>query len=197
MKFKVILVYILFSFCLAGPMLGDSIKWNELQQGDVWIGWSEESNIQWCRSVATLPFPIESVIEILEDKENYPSIFDRVDKVHVFDNDIIHLMLDMPFPFSGRDYIVKYSMNVDGNDISYAFQATSEIDIPIKASYVRLSRAGGEWYLTPTQNNHTKLTYTWNGELLGDFPNWALSRAWKEQGNEVMDWLTIALEQKR
>ena len=39
----------------------------------------------------------------------------------------------------------------------------------------------------------TELIYTWNGELLGDFPNFALTRAWQEQGNEVMGWLKEAL----
>jgi hypothetical protein len=34
----------------------------------------------------------------------------------------------------------------------------------------------------------------WNGELLGDFPDWALTRAWIEQGNEVMTWIEEALE---
>jgi hypothetical protein len=34
----------------------------------------------------------------------------------------------------------------------------------------------------------------WNGELLGDFPTWGLSRAWVEQGNEMMEWLNDALK---
>ncbi len=178
-------------------MLEESTQWNELQSGSVWIGWNENDDIQWCRSISTLPFPIQSVIEILEDKENYPHVFDRVEKVQVFENDIIHLSLDMPFPFSGRDYIVQYTMDTHKNDISYKFQSTYEVNLPIQDDYVRLPRAGGEWYLSSPSKYQTKIIYTWNGELLGDFPNWALTRAWKEQGNEVMDWLTIALENQK
>ena len=33
----------------------------------------------------------------------------------------------MPFPFSGRDYIVKYTKNNIENDFIYSFNATKEI----------------------------------------------------------------------
>ena len=38
-------------------------------------------------------------------------------------------------------------------------------------------------------NGTTQIEYIWNGELLGDFPSWALKMAWKEQGTEVLNWL--------
>ncbi|MFH1463060.1 MAG: hypothetical protein ABIO70_01610 [Pseudomonadota bacterium] len=58
---------------------------------------------------------------------------------------------------------------------------------------VRLPRAEGQWKLEPAGPSATKVTYTWNGELLGDFPDWALTRAWATQGEEVMHWLEGAL----
>ena len=39
------------------------------------------------------------------------------------------------------------------------------------------------------ENGKTQIQYIWNGELLGDFPSWALKIAWKEQGVEVLAWL--------
>jgi hypothetical protein len=48
--------------------------------------------------------------------------------------------------------------------------------------------------LTATNDHETNVSYTWNGELLGDFPNWALDRAWKTQGNEMMEWLNDELQ---
>jgi hypothetical protein len=44
-------------------------------------------------------------------------------------------------------------------------------------------------------DKNTEVTYTWNGELLGDFPNWALTRAWETQGEEVLTWLKDALKE--
>ena len=60
--------------------------------------------------------------------------------------------------------------------------------------YVRLVNAAGRWVLTPKNNKNTLVSYTWNGELLGDFPKFALERAWKMQGNEIIHWITDALE---
>ena len=59
--------------------------------------------------------------------------------------------------------------------------------------YVRLVNSIGEWRITHLESNKTEITYTWNGELLGDFPDWALSRAWKQQGLEVITWIQEAV----
>ena len=60
--------------------------------------------------------------------------------------------------------------------------------------YIRLINAAGEWRLHSLNESHTEVTYIWNGELLGDFPNWALTRAWETQGNEVLNWLNEAAQ---
>ena len=171
----------------------DITNWNVIQHGNIWIGWAEKTDIQWCRSISTLPYSINAVMGVIEDKKHYPEIFDRVEDVQIFENDIIHLMLDMPFPFSGRDYIVQYTFHKHGSNFAYRFQSVKDRRVPLQDEYVRLPNAAGEWYLQPTDDGYTQIRYTWNGELLGDFPNWALTRAWKEQGNEVIDWLDKAL----
>ena len=66
--------------------------------------------------------------------------------------------------------------------------------MPLEKHYVRLSRSTGEWRLKSIDSTHTEFTYTWNGELLGNFPNWALPRAWKEQGIEVITGFKKAVE---
>ena len=59
---------------------------------------------------------------------------------------------------------------------------------------IRLLRATGQWKLNYIDIDQTEVIYIWNGELLGDFPNWALTKAWKKQGDEVLTWLREALE---
>jgi len=44
--------------------------------------------------------------------------------------------------------------------------------------------------------NKTKITYAWNGELLGNFPDFGLEKAWITQGTEVLNWLNEALLNK-
>jgi len=72
--------------------------------------------------------------------------------------------------------------------------SVKDSEIPIHKDYVRLIHAAGEWRLHPLDESSTEVTYTWNGELLGDFPDWALNRAWKTQGDEVLNWLKEAVQ---
>ena len=58
--------------------------------------------------------------------------------------------------------------------------------LKINDNYVRLINAAGQWRLKSINNKLTKVTYIWNGEMLGNFPSWGLKRAWLKQGNEVL-----------
>ena len=72
--------------------------------------------------------------------------------------------------------------------------SVEDSEIPVHKDYVRLIHAAGEWRLHSLDNNSTEVTYIWNGDLLGDFPDWALTRAWETQGQEVHKWLKDAVE---
>ncbi len=170
--------------------------WTVLQKSDVWVGWVMRNEIQWCKAEKSLPFTIDKIAMLIEDKENYPDIFKRIEESKILTHDIVHISLDMPFPFSGRDYIVKYVTEKTDNDYIYTFTTSNEIVVPERENYVRLVRAGGRWRLSKIDDKNTKVSYTWNGELRGDFPNWGLERAWKTQGTEVLNWLNEALKNK-
>ena len=169
-------------------------NWKILQDDSVWIGWIDDGKFQWCRASSTISAPIEKVQEIIEDKENYPTVFKRIEKTTVLSDEIVHIILDMPFPFYGRDYIVRYTQHQEENDIIYRFISVEDIEIPVHKDYVRLIHAAGEWRLHSLNDSSTEVTYIWNGELLGDFPDWALTRAWKTQGDEVFKWLKDAAQ---
>ena len=52
------------------------------------------------------------------------------------------------------------------------------------------------WILTALDPNKTKVIYAWNGELLGNFPDLLLTRAWVTQGTEVLNWLDEELTKR-
>ena len=184
-----------FSILNAQLMLPDQNieNWKILHDDKTWIGWKNDGKIDWCRTKSVLNAPIIKVQKIIEDKVNYPQIFKRIETSKLITEEIVYISLDMPFPFSGRDYVVKYIQIKEDLDFTYRFFSVVNDDAPLNDDYVRLVRAAGEWRLKPLDSKHTEITYTWNGELLGDFPNWALTRAWKQQGLEVINWLEEAL----
>ena len=124
---------------------------------------------------------------------NFAKLLD-IESVKIITDEIVHIVLDMPFPFFGRDYIVSYTQYEENGDSIYRFQSVKNSGIPVYEDYVRLVNAAGEWRLHSLDTENTVLTYTWNGELLGDFPEWALTRAWRTQGDEVLNWLKEAVQ---
>jgi len=189
-----LLLFVIYGRVLSVEPLHNMKNWNVLQDKKIWIGWAEEGDVPWCKAQTTFPFSMDKIAEILEDKANYPNVFKRIETTTMLEPEIVHIMLDMPFPIASRDYIVKYTTHLTGNDLLYQFRAVNHEKATLMKSYIRLVNAAGEWRLSPVNNNETKVIYTWNGELLGDFPDWALPRAWKTQGNEVLNWLLEATD---
>ena len=168
--------------------------WEILQDDHIWIGWTEYNESQWCKANLILHSPMENISTIIENKANYPNVFKRVESTTIITDEIVHIVLDMPFPFYGRDYIVGYIQLQEENDIVYRFTSVKDSTIPVHEDYVRLIHAAGEWRLHSLDKNSTEVTYIWNGELLGDFPDWALPQAWRTQGDEVLNWLQEAVQ---
>jgi len=185
-----------FSIFQAGVILPpDNLEnWEILKDDKIWIGWERSGEFNWCRAKAKLDAPISDIRRIIEDKKNYPNIFKRIETTKMITDEIVYISLDMPFPFAGRDYVVKYIQEQVDNELIYHFYAVVHPEAPLHSKYVRLIHASGGWRLKSLDSTKTEITYTWNGELLGDFPNWALTRAWKQQGLEVMTWLEESVE---
>jgi hypothetical protein len=173
----------------------EGAEWTVLTEGATWVGCSRQPEITWCRSIATINGSQLQLAELLHSFEAYPQIFKRVYKTKVLAPNVIHVFLDMPFPFKLRDYIARFEEGTEGDHMVFTFNAVEHPDavVPARGS-VRLPRAAGRWRLEPVSETQTKVTYTWNGELLGKIPAFGLPDAWKTQGVEVMGWLEDAVK---
>jgi len=176
----------------------DSIEyardWNIIQKNKIEIKWTTYNGYPICQTSSVLPFSIESISSIIENVKNYPRVFRRIHKTNILEKNIIHIMLDMPFLLADRDYVIKYEKSKLQNEWEFTFKAVQHKNAPLDKDYVRLINAAGKWKLISIDDNETSVSYIWNGELLGDFPNFALERAWKTQGNEIIHWINDALD---
>ena len=186
---------IIVSLLYGSPVFDDISNWTVLSKSPVWVGWVEIDGEYWCESHKLIPFSIDKVSSVINDKKNYPNVFKRILTTDSY-GDIVHVKLDMPFPFASRDYIVEYSEYIDNDTIFYNWSSLSDTSISESDKYVRLVNAAGQWKLISIDSK-TYVYYRWNGELRGDFPDWALTRAWNEQGTEVLLWLEEYLESKK
>ena len=149
------------------------------------------------RAEKLIEHDLDKVAETIQDIDQYPIIFKRVTDTKRLDSNIVHVMLDMPFPFAGRDYVIKYFVKEEENTWTFSFHSVDHPSGILKPGVVRLGNAAGIWVLQSLSNNLTMVTYAWNGELLGNFPDFGLNKAWITQGTEVLNWLDQALTNQR
>jgi len=199
---KHLILFLYFSFCQVYALDFDKIQkikdWELLQKEKVKIEWASYGDFPVSRAEMVLKHNINLISSKIENIEDYPSIFERVTEAKKLDKNIIQIILDLPFPFSGRDYVVKYSKKIlkNGSRI-FKFSSVKHPNSKLKPGHVRLPDAAGLWILVPINLNSTRVTYTWNGELLGNFPDFALTKAWTTQGTEVLTWLDKAIKEER
>ena len=172
----------------APPAELEIAEWEVLSTKPVAVQWAQVEDIPWCRAIYNIAKPIGELESLVRDFEHYPQIFLRLNEVRVLEANVVYVKLDMPFPVANRDYVARFVREVEGEEVRFSWSAVEHKGAPL-VDAIRLGRAAGQWRLKPLDSNATEVTYTWNGELLGDFPNWALTRAWETQGTEVMRWL--------
>ena len=85
-------------------------NWNNLLSGNITVQWIEYEGFPISKAETTLHHPMNKIAGVIKDLNHYPNIFKRVTKTRQLDSDIVQIVLDMPFPFDGRDYIIKYQI---------------------------------------------------------------------------------------
>ena len=187
---KYFFILLVFNFLISS----DKSDWNILSEGPVLIK-VMETDYPHCQSEIIIDDSISNILKVIEDVNSYKSFFDSIVISDMNTNGEVRLGVDMPFPFSDRDYTVKFNRLENQNEISYLYNPIVSDNFPEDQNYIRLIDAKGGWILTKIKDNKTLVTYKWNGDMRGDFPKWAYSRAWVKQGNEIM--LNLKDEVKR
>ena len=191
---RLLISLFLYSLLFGEIPNSDFDSWNVLQNDNIWIG-NFEDDFPWCKAKIILPFSIEYILPVIEDVNNYHEMLHSVVFSTKDKNNIAHIRIDYPFPFTDREYIVKFERLIDNKDVVYAFATNPSLNKTTDPNYIRLVNAEGEWRMSPIKDNVTEVSYLWNGELRGDFPDWALSKAWVKHGNEVLDNLADKLKE--
>ena len=171
-------------------------NWEILKDETIQISWQNYQGFPVSKAETILNHSIKDVSFAIQDLDHYPEIFDRVTQTIRLEKDVIQIVLDMPFPFDGRDYIVKYNIETLVDRWVFVFTAVAHPEGILDPDHVRLPNAAGIWILTALEPNKTKVIYAWNGELLGNFPDFGLTRAWVTQGTEVLNWLDEELTKR-
>lgn len=187
-------IHISILLCLNLFFASGNMNWEVLSEEPVFIK-VLKSDYPNCQAEIVIDESIDNILKVIEDVNNYKLFFDSIEVSVKNDEGHVRLGIDMPFPFTNRDYTVKFSRSVDSNEISYLYNPIVTDNFPIDDDYIRLIEARGGWVLSKINDRKTLVVYKWNGDMRGDFPKWAYSTAWVKQGNEIM--LNLEKEVKR
>ena len=168
---------------LARP--GADATWELMELATVRVECTTAGGEPWCRSVGIIEAKPEDVAASLENMAQQADIFEAVSEIRTLSPDTYHVTLDFPGMLSDRDYVAKFTKVTEGADRVYRWVPVTHPEAPEVAGVVRLSKMSGEWRLTPS-GAHTQVTYLWQAELMGSFPEWALPVARKKAGNEAL-----------
>ena len=192
---KHLLISVIFTLTLLFSSIPEinSSSWIVLQKDSIEVAYYWDK-FPWCKATIEIESSIDDILEHIENINNYQNIFNTVSFSKEYENNIVHIVLDMPGFFADRDYVVKFIKYNDNSDIVIEFNSIKDNNVNLNKNYVRLINAAGQWRLKSTNNKLTKVTYIWNGEMLGNFPSLVLKRAWLKQGNEVLNNLKDTLK---
>ena len=195
---KLTFLYICFLFSLALSIdisyIDNDEDWQQLQNKEIKIYHKIINDQPYCKASKIFSFNSYEIKSILDDKKNYPKNFKRIMFCDSINKDVVHIGVKLPFPFNPRDYVVEYKYFKNDGKEYYIYSSVQKSTIKNTSRFIRLPNASGIWLMEQVSKDKTKLTYLWQGELLGNFPSWVLQRVWKEQGNELLTQLEIALE---
>ena len=196
MKLTSLYICFLFSLVLSIDIsyIDNDKNWQQLQNKEIKIYHKIINDQPYSKASKIFNFNSYEIKSILDDKKNYPKNFKRIMFCDSIIKDVVHIGVKLPFPFNPRDYVVEYKYFKNDGKEYYIYSSVQKSTIKNTSRFIRLPNASGIWLMEQVSKDKTKLTYLWQGELLGNFPSWVLQRVWKEQGNELLTQLEIALE---
>ena len=170
------------------PAALSTADWEILVESPARVQCTRLEGMPWCEAIGVIELPLHVLEQRVTDLAQYPDTFLRIRTAQVLAPDIVLISLDMPYFLADRDYVARFVRQEKGTSLEISWAAVEHPRAPV-GDAVRLPRAAGSWRLEPLSPGKTRVTYTWNGDLLGDFPEFALPRAWVVQGLEVLGWL--------
>ncbi len=182
MQFKKV-VLVIFIFGCSLSVLADTAGPGEWEKADdkdgieIYTREIKGSSIKEFKGVGVIEAPLTAVNTALDDiprlAEWMPNckesrIVEKVSANHL----VLYQVLDMPFPFSDRDYTFETVITKTPGQIERTVQAVSHPAVPEKRKLVRITEMDGEWVLKACGPNkeHTLAEYRIKTNPAGNIP---------------------------
>ena len=187
---------------LAAPPADDAFKsWFDEKAVAVSKAKEDGKTFPWIRGTAELDATPAEVAAILADYSAYKKTFDPVlQSVKVLEIEgtttRLHLEWPYPWPLSDRDAIVAYTLETEADGtVRLTWKAGPKKGDP-KTIGVRIDAVEGSTIVAPLDGGRSRVTYTYYGDVGGDFGKKASEKAWRGQPVHYVESLREALKKR-
>lgn len=149
----------------------DSADWRALQSSPVKIACTTAGGQPYCRSTGVIGVPVSQASDTFARLDQYVSKMGSISSVTRLAPDVLHVVMDYPFPLDDRDYVARFARTTQADGtVVFAWTPTTHDRAPEAAGVVRLSWLEGEWRFSPEGDN-TRVTYVWQADPGGSLPD--------------------------
>jgi hypothetical protein len=115
--------------------------------------------------------PVDVASDTFAHLDKYVSKMGSITAVNRLETDVLHVVMDYPFPLDDRDYVARFTHRTEeGGTQVYAWTPVTNAGAPVVDGVVRLTWLDGEWRFTPEGSN-TRVTYVWEADPGGNLPD--------------------------
>ena len=145
--------------------------WGSIQSSPTQIECTTVEGRPYCRSTGVIGAPVAQVASTFEHLDLYVSKMGAITRVERLETDVLHVVMDYPFPLDDRDYVARFAHRVDADGTHvFAWVPVVHPKAPPSSGVVRLDWLDGEWRFAPDGAN-TRVTYVWEADPGGNLPD--------------------------
>lgn len=160
---------LLSSLALALPP--ESGTWTEIQTEPVRISCTTWQGSPYCRSTGVIGVPRSKAASTFANLDRFTKQMGAIRQVDRLEPDVLHVVMDYPFPLDDRDYVARFVHKVEGDGTEvYAWTPVEHAKAPPEDGVVRLGWLDGEWRFA-SEGENTRVTYLWQADPGGNLPD--------------------------
>ncbi len=159
------------AFAAHAALPGADAVWTEIQSSPVKIECTTVGESPYCRSTGVISAPPATAVATFAALDQHVSKMGAIAKVERLETDVLHVVMDYPFPLSDRDYVARFAQRTDPDGTTvFAWTPITHSGAPEEKGVIRLTWLDGEWRFAADGSN-TRVTYIWQSDPGGGLPD--------------------------
>jgi hypothetical protein len=153
----------------------------------------ESSNVKSYRGEATFRAPVDQVLKLITDVENFDEWDDDIREMRVLErvegkSFTYYLVYDVPWPLEDRDLCVKAEITRDPSSGEYVVMAKPAAGlVPERDGIVRITGYWQKWSILPLDDGQIKLSTEGYADPGGQVPSWIVNMAVTDNPLETIE----------